>query len=246
MQQPPDAQTRASDPSEASDAVRFQEMETIALGGQSPPDFDAAVALLASFRPANLPRIYLNQRVSEWKRFIQFLQDREFPRIILEIGTGRGGSTFFWSRFSPTGARIVTVDLAEQARRLVETYSHAGANPVQCITGDSRSPATVQSVRQALGGQPVDLLYIDGDHTYNGVKADFNLYRQFCGPASLIAFHDIHPDFFQARGIKTPCDSGLVHKFWDELKSGCVFREFVDEPRAEQDGFGIGVIEKFL
>ena len=90
---------------------------------------------------------------------------------------------------------------------------------------------------------PVDLLYIDGDHTYEGVKSDFETYSPLCGAAAVIAFHDIQMDFFHAKGIQTSCDSGLVYKFWEEVKAGRNFHEFVEEPRSEQDGFGIGVIE---
>jgi len=36
----------------------------------------------------------------------------------------------------------------------------------------------------------VDLLFIDGDHTYDGVKADWNTYRGFLEIGSVIAFHD--------------------------------------------------------
>lgn len=266
-----------------SDAARFREMEDVLLGRKSPPEIDSAVELLRTFRLSNQRRIYLNQRVSEWKRFLQFLQDRGFPRTILEIGTGRGGSAFFWSRFSPPGAHIVTVDLDPAASDLVAIYHRPGANPVDCITGNSTAPATVDAIMQTLdrlqrscasdvvgsavrttppraqeavrkadpttiaqghlGDRPVDLLYIDGDHSYEGVEADFERYRQFCAPNSLIAFHDIHPDFFQSRGIKTSCDSGLVYKFWNELKARYPSQEFIEEPRAEQDGFGIGVIE---
>lgn len=36
----------------------------------------------------------------------------------------------------------------------------------------------------------LDLLFIDGDHSYEGVKADWNAYNQFLKPGSFIVFHD--------------------------------------------------------
>ena len=68
--------------------------------------------------------------------------------------------------------------------------------------------------------------------------------RDFCAERGLVAFHDIHLDFLHARGIQTPCDSGEVYQFWDEVKAGRKFHEFVEDPREEMDGFGIGVIER--
>jgi predicted O-methyltransferase YrrM len=36
----------------------------------------------------------------------------------------------------------------------------------------------------------VDLLFIDGDHSYDGVKADWNAYSPFLKPGSVVVFHD--------------------------------------------------------
>jgi predicted O-methyltransferase YrrM len=59
--------------------------------------------------------------------------------------------------------------------------------------------------------QPIDMLFIDGDHTYEGVKRDFELYRPLLKPGGIIAFHDV---------LDTPmhrlhgCE---VHRLWQEL-----------------------------
>jgi predicted O-methyltransferase YrrM len=39
-------------------------------------------------------------------------------------------------------------------------------------------------------GRPLRLLWIDGDHTYAGAKADFELYRPFLQDGGVVAFHD--------------------------------------------------------
>jgi predicted O-methyltransferase YrrM len=36
----------------------------------------------------------------------------------------------------------------------------------------------------------LDLLFIDGDHTYEGVKADWEAYKSFLQPNSIVVFHD--------------------------------------------------------
>jgi hypothetical protein len=47
------------------------------------------------------------------------------------------------------------------------------------------------SVQAAKGWQePIALLWIDGDHTYEGVKADFDSWSPFVIPGGLVAFHD--------------------------------------------------------
>lgn len=37
----------------------------------------------------------------------------------------------------------------------------------------------------------LDLLFIDGDHSYDGVKTDWEAYKGFLGPDSIVVFHDI-------------------------------------------------------
>ena len=36
----------------------------------------------------------------------------------------------------------------------------------------------------------IDMLFIDGDHSYEGVKADWENYKQFLKAGSMIVFHD--------------------------------------------------------
>jgi predicted O-methyltransferase YrrM len=36
----------------------------------------------------------------------------------------------------------------------------------------------------------LDLLFIDGDHSYEGVKADWEAYKHFLKPGSIVVFHD--------------------------------------------------------
>lgn len=38
--------------------------------------------------------------------------------------------------------------------------------------------------------QHVDILFIDGDHQYGGVKADWEAYKHFLKPGSIVVFHD--------------------------------------------------------
>ncbi len=43
--------------------------------------------------------------------------------------------------------------------------------------------------------RPIRLLWIDGDHTYTGVAADFDNFSHYLGPGAVVAFHDVTNPF---------------------------------------------------
>jgi predicted O-methyltransferase YrrM len=90
----------------------------------------------------------------------------------------------------------------------------------------------------------LDVLFIDGDHTYDGVKADYQMYRPLVRKGGLIAFHDIVDDHQTKYGRPGIGWAGGVPMFWREVKlqkefSSC--SEFIADP--DQDGMGIGVLQ---
>jgi hypothetical protein len=59
------------------------------------------------------------------------------------------------------------------------------------LRADSHDPATVDRVRTLLGGEKLDFLFIDGDHSYEGVRQDFESYSALVREGGLVGFHDI-------------------------------------------------------
>ncbi|SEV88801.1 Methyltransferase domain-containing protein [Chitinophaga sp. YR573] len=93
------------------------------------------------------------------------------------------------------------------------------------IQGDSHNQITVQRVKQLYPDNDVDFLFIDGDHSYAGVKADFENYSTFVRPGGLIVFHDV-------------CGLPEVKQYWQEIKGSHRATEI-----CEPEGWGIGIIE---
>ena len=87
-------------------------------------------------------------------------------------------------------------------------------------------------VKGILNGKELDFLFIDGDHTYEGVRKDFEMYGKLVVKGGVIAFHDIVPG--------PPESVGGVPKFWNEIKHSFNYVEFVKDWK--QGGYGIGVI----
>jgi predicted O-methyltransferase YrrM len=222
-----------------ADRIRLRSLEKRKVAHKH--DWDGYRRVLDEFTPSTIPhKIYLNQIWPEWKQFVEFLVRERSPKRILEIGTGRAGSTYFLTNVGGEGSLLVTVDTEPIAKEFVDLYRRYPKQRVINLIGNSRDPITVERVAGILKEEPLDLLYIDGDHSYDGVKMDFELYQRFCDPQTVICFHDIIPDHGVTKGIQTDNYSGEVYRLWDELKTKKKYKEFVDS--ADQNGFGIGVI----
>ena len=155
------------------------------------------------------------------------------PKIILEIGTARGGTLLIWS--SLASQKVISCDLVHRVpqKPLFEALPPPGSTcRVQLLTGNSHEAAFKKRVAQALNGEKADFLFIDGDHTEAGVEQDYDEYKEFVRPGGIIAFHDIIEN--------QPLPDNQVYHFWKRLKQGQVVEEFVNDPK--QCGFGIGIV----
>jgi predicted O-methyltransferase YrrM len=164
---------------------------------------------------------------------------RERPRVVLEIGTALGGTLFGFAQVAAQDALLITIDLP--AGRFGGGYYPARGyfyrklghdrQTIHPILGDSHAPGTLARVQELLGGRPVDVLFIDGDHEYEGVQRDLDLYAPLVREGGLIAFHDIVPG--------DPELVGGVPRFWAEFKRSNETTELVES--WDQPGYGIGV-----
>ena len=181
------------------------------------------------------------QKRSEILRLTQLVRELR-PSTVCEVGAAGGGTAFLFAHAAAAEATIVSVDLEfERARReAVRLFARARQSLV-CLQGDSHEAATLDAVRAALGDRPLDLLYLDGDHSYEGVARDFELYAPLVRTGGLVVLHDIVTDFRTRYGVETSSDTGGVPRFWERLKrAGAEATEIVEDEA--QDGYGIGVI----
>lgn len=155
------------------------------------------------------------------------------PKIILEIGTARGGTLLIWAQLATE--KVISCDLRDLRvpAPLFQAFPPPGSNcRVTLLSGDSHDAAFKQRVARALDGRKADFIFIDGDHTEAGVGADYRDYCEFARPGGIIAFHDIVE--------RQPLPGNQVYHFWQKVKRGQVTEEFVNDPN--QCGFGIGII----
>src|SRR4051812_25015861 len=132
------------------------------------------------------------QNIEEIRAAIDYING-ERPRCFCEIGTANGGTNLLLSHSVESIATIIGLDLFIMNGSLLRLLLNRGQT-IHLINGSSYDERTFRTVRSALREQPIDLLFIDGDHRYEGVKRDFLLYRQLVRDDGLIMFHDIVPD----------------------------------------------------
>jgi predicted O-methyltransferase YrrM len=162
----------------------------------------------------------------------------------VEIGTARGGTFFVWCRVARPDGVIVSIDLpggrfgGGYASEDISVFQRYGRPTQQLhfIRDDSHAARTRAKLEEILQGEKIDFLMIDGDHTYDGVKRDFEMYAPLVGEGKLIAFHDILPHAHE--------DSCEVDRFWAEIRSRYRHIEFLDQyrdPLGDQYG-GLGIL----
>lgn len=180
----------------------------------------------------------LVQKPSEMLGLIEYLK-QDKPKTICEIGTFRGGTTFLLSQALESVDTTIGVDIAIRNASLMRYLKRQDLR-LHFVRGSSYDPATVARVEAVLRGRQLDLLFIDGDHAYSGVSADFFAYRPLVRDGGLIAFHDIVSDYATRFGRQTSSSTGGVPVFWSQIKDALWSREFIED--REQDGFGIGLL----
>jgi cephalosporin hydroxylase len=197
---------------------------------------ESALAFARSFRWYRGTKISPTQQDEEIVALLRYLAERP-PRTVVEIGTDTGGTLFLWSRIAAPDAVLVTIDQQPigalgnfSAWAIVRRGFATGRQRIELmIPRDSHDPRPVQELRQRLGGLTVDFLFIDGDHTYEGVKRDFELFSPLVSAGGLIALHDVNESNWPG-----------VIEFWNEVKPSHETLEFVaNDPPAR---YGIGVI----
>ena len=169
-------------------------------------------------------RLGMAQEKDEILGLTEFLLN-EKPHNIMEIGSKYGGTFHIFSSMA-TGIKI-SLDLPGGIHggwalnehpylgNIVEQrnqYFEDNFDDVYMIMADSHTESALNTVEHYLVNEELDFLMIDGDHTYEGVKQDYEMYKHLVKDGGWIGFHDVN-DTEHHRKMNV-----YVGKLWEELE----------------------------
>jgi len=145
------------------------------------------------------------------------------PQVAVEIGSARGRSACYVGRaLKENGSgRLFAIDPHTHTdwndENSVATLDEMKRN-IKAL-GIERQVEIIRDVSERAAARwmlPIDMLFIDGDHSYAGVKRDWELFSPFVVPFGVVVFHDtlwdLKPDARYAR------DDMGVPAFVEELR----------------------------
>jgi len=169
--------------------------------------------------------LFLQQNPDEFASLCVLLKGHRPIETYLEIGSASGGSCRFIATNVGVG-RAISLDDGQHPRAAEQAGNFGHVSNFTQFRGDSHSDAARRFLAQAIT-TPIDVAFIDGDHSYEGVWADIRLVLGFSRPGTIFILHD------------TVACEGVERAWLESLSSGLMtgVAEFIGDRRP----LGIGV-----
>lgn len=119
--------------------------------------------------------------------YIFSLIRKKKPKVIFEIGTYMGGGTILIACAKDKSSRLYSIDLKVKH---AEHYSDENIKKLICLVDKKNTYLIKGDSKEYIPAEKIDFLFIDGDHSYEGVKADFEHYLSYLNNGADILFHD--------------------------------------------------------
>jgi len=153
------------------------------------------------------------QNPPEFSSLIHIVSSQQNPAV-MEIRIRHGSTLYAWCQLVTADAMIISVNFHPKTADATMTLRFQkfmrARQDLTCLRQDSHALETLTAVKDALGEKRLSFLFIDGDHSYEGVKQDYELYSLLVAETGLIPLHDFrdnpkHPNYG-------------VPRFWNESK----------------------------
>jgi cephalosporin hydroxylase len=186
-------------------------------------------------------KINETQIVTEFEELLKIYKELK-PNKVLEIGSLTGRALHHFMHYANESATVISLDLPvrdfcgphdyrvpeQEHNYSVEWPKWAKENKIKLylIKGMSQNPKSLEQVKSIT--TELDFLFIDGNHMYEFVKRDYEMYSPLVRKGGIVAFHDIAKN-----------EEGGVFNLWNDLKKNYKHTEILHSPSKEK---GIGVL----
>jgi predicted O-methyltransferase YrrM len=131
--------------------------------------------------------IHLQQHIDEYVDMLEFLTNLDTPiKTFLEVGAASGGNTHVLANILNL-SKVAIVDDNSHTKFAMrkETLKNI---PHDEFVGNSQGPEAKEFINKL--NIKFDFVYIDADHSFEGVTKDFNNFKEFVKVGGHLGFHD--------------------------------------------------------
>ena len=185
-----------------------------------------------------------SQNLQEFEELLKLYIELK-PSKVVEIGSLYGWTLQHFIHYAQQPSTVVSIDFpvrkfvgphdprAEKQEFFYKSVWPKWAKESNCklylLPEQSQQPLVLEQTKNIFNNEQIDFLFIDGDHTYEGVKRDYEMYSPLVRKGGIVAFHDIGQN-----------EQGGVHHVWNDVvkPKHKNTKELCFEPNSEK---GIGV-----
>ena len=152
------------------------------------------------------------QDPTELAEFIDHIRPLQ-ARVLVEIGTHAGGCWHALTHAAHPEALCISIDYECYSTEYSLKALALPGQTVHKIKANSHDWDTRLELQRILGYErDIDVLFIDGDHHYESVKRDHELYAPLVRDGGIVGFHDITRD--------ASCEPGCeVIDYWPTIRA---------------------------
>lgn len=149
--------------------------------------------------------------------FAYYLISELQPNTVVELGTHGGASYFAFCdsiKLNNLKTKSYAID-TWQGEEHAGKYKNNVYEFVSAVNQNNFSEfslllrSTFEDAAERFSKNSIDMLHIDGFHSYEAVSLDYNTYIEKVSDSGIVLFHDTHE---KRKGFG-------VHRFWSELKN---------------------------
>jgi len=162
----------------------------------------------------------IEQLQSAWKghrSFAEWLIEKKQPKVIVELGVDYGYSLFCFANLN-----IGTVYGIDTFQGDMHTGKHDDAEKLVNEIIEKNNYTNIKIIKDTFDSvydswnTPIDVLHIDGLHTYHDTLNDYNKWSKFLSSDGIILMHDV----VSFEGVRVVYNLSKLYKTYFEHSSG--------------------------